>query len=59
MTNMIPFPLFILLAALLSCLLVLLIIVVLTHALEVVRERFNGMELTILSLKIFPKEKVE
>ena len=59
MDSFLPFPLFILLAALLSCLIVLLLLVILSKALQVVQERFNGMELTVLSLKIYPKDNVK
>lgn len=51
------YPLFLMVSALLACLVVLALQSIIHRAIEFCAERFNGMSLTIFKLEIFPKEK--
>jgi len=53
-----PFPIFILTAALLISLIVLAILAILNRVFDLMNNRWNGMHL-YLGLKIYPKEKAE
>jgi len=54
----VPFPVFILIAALLVCLIVLALLAVLNRAFDLADRRWNGMHL-YFGLQIYPRDTVE